>query len=259
MAALTRTGIVRLGAGALAVVAIACGGSSDTDLFGPSPGPDGPGEATGGAGGSNTAGSGGGATSATGGATSAGAAAGSGTGGATSGGSGGAGAATSAAGSSTAGSGGADATGGRWSSGGSWGGGSWSGGTGGNLPPPERTDDASVACGDSTCTVGDAGYCCFSVGDGEETTGRCDATGSQACAGGETRASCDGPEDCEAPAVCCATFQLLLPGLQLYTRFECANDCRSFNEQVACHPGDTCATGTCSGSLLLPDEYRVCQ
>jgi len=196
---------------------------------------------TGGAAGTSggTAGSGGG-----GGTTTSGGSGGSGGGVAGSGAQGGsAGAATGgSAGAASGGSAGA-ATGG--SAGAASGGAAGAGGSGGGQSGP------SVACGSAACPVSTS-YCCNHPNQPDE----CKTNGTSCTFGVEM--ACDGPEDCGAAQVCCAT--LFIQGKNVsYTSTACATTCSAKTERVVCGQSGTCPSGqTCGTSDLLP-PYKDCK
>lgn len=226
---------------------VACGGSSNSDLT------------ASGSGGSNAdASAGSGGSSATGGSAGSGATTSGGTGGAT----GGTGGAMGGSGGTTGGAGGA-----MGGSGGTTGGtGGAMGGTGGTTGGAGGTGGTSVGtthCGLKTCSVASQS-CCF----GDNVQPYCYKKGTFngcKCSGvlcEKAIVDCDGPEDCDAGQVCCATKGVT--GSH-FDRLTCTKYCQGgltgsagevchLNGSSTCTNGKACATDP----RLPPGGYGLC-
>jgi hypothetical protein len=167
------------------------------------------------------------------------------------------------------------------SSGNSGGGGSGgSEGTGGDVTTgPGSTGSgqpAMLACGDSSCPVGEDSACCWDdknfhgqpqaecvTGDPDEDN--C-ATSEDNPPGAETRIECQQPSHCEAGEVCCGERHSQMGVGTWYSETVCADDCDWPDIQL-CEPGYVCPTIetmggpvqlVCKPSQLLPPGYMVC-
>jgi len=208
----------RSAASVAAVLTLAVGCSSESDLFN---------EQTDGAAGTS-AGSGGagGSSSGTGGSSS-------GTGGSSSG--------TGGSSSGTGGSatGGASATGGTAGS-------SATGGAGGSGAVP----GATVVCGTTTCNLSNQ-MCC----DYHNTDPGCFEKGTYCFPGVDV--TCDGPEDCVSGQVCCAKV-LIHAQTAEYLSMTCQATCEAGDERVVCGSSGVCPSGqTCAESEIAP-PYLEC-
>jgi hypothetical protein len=123
----------------------------------------------------------------------------------------------------------------------------------------------TVYCGARSCS-GPTANCCY---DSDTTTGTCTAATSK-CPTTAGTFACDGPEDCDAREVCCATVSTLLqvitaPNHEYSTR--CATTCgtglilRDTAYAIVCkHPAD-CGTklgATCKAVVNMPKGMGVC-
>jgi len=112
----------------------------------------------------------------------------------------------------------------------------------GGFPADLAVAPVAVACGEMTCTDGNA--CCISRHQGM-TSYACMAT----CDPGEVSLSCDGPEDCPSTNACCATLVLgggmggMGSGMSSSASCESAtNDCSTGNLDL---PDRTITTKLC--------------
>jgi hypothetical protein len=159
---------------------------------------------------------------------------------------GGSGGDTTSAGGAGGGSGGGTTSAGG-AGGGSGGGTTSAGGNGtGGSPSGE-----SVACGNMACAL-PATSCCNNYNEPEE----CIAPGGD-CTYGVVLA-CDGPEDCGAGEVCCATLYTQGAG-NSYEYTSCASTCTGKDFRVVCGASGECPQGkTCGTSDILP-PYLDCK
>lgn len=231
---------------AFSVGFIACGGAEQKDLYGGSGGSS---SATGG----STSGGSGGASGGVAGVASTGGSSGmSGGGGTTSDGGG------------ASGSGGSSASGGTSASGGGGSGGSPSGGGGAGGAGGAASGVGVGPCGALTCAFSAGDACCKADNvplycSNEKVQNPCKCNGI-AC--GTLELTCDGPEDCSAPSICCAEKGLISSDWDVVS---CRESCKSdqpvgSTRREVCHPnGPLCASGTaCKPDPLLPPGYHTC-
>ena len=231
-----------------ALVALACGSSSDDQLFSGEPGA--------GAGGTSS----GGTVSATGGATASGGNAGSGgitsDGGSQSGGTSSGGTAatggTPAAGGSPTDAGALDSSAGGVASDAGGGAGGGTGGTGGEAGVRNDAGGADgpqggpgaglVECGGEPCDLVQGEFCCASAADG---TAECRSSGDE-CNDAPIR--CDADDDCSRGETCCG----IRTDSNVYTAFECRTNCDSGDTPIHCSKTSDCASGeVCCGERIL--------
>lgn len=106
-------------------------------------------------------------------------------------------------------------------------------GTGEDPSSSEAQSGVAIACDAVTCEQ----VCCPLSGNCAEETGIClDPT-----TGHGVYMKCDGPEDCTNGKVCCIGV-----GAAFYGSTECIapSECSESFQQIACHGGGDCPTGT---------------
>jgi hypothetical protein len=157
-------------------------------------------------------------------------------------------------GSSTASNGGTPSSGG---SGGTAGnaGGDAGGGSGGSTTTTSSgsggSSGQSIACENMNCAL-PGNHCCFNYNEPE----MCIMPGGD-CTYGVVLA-CDGPEDCGAGEVCCATLYTKGVG-NAYESVQCAATCTGKDFRVVCGASGDCPAGqTCGTSDMLP-PYLDCK
>jgi hypothetical protein len=112
--------------------------------------------------------------------------------------------------------------------------------------------DTDVACGPPSAPIScslDGNVCCTKLNMRPPADDYCQPTSGGACMTGFVPETCDGPEDCGAGQLCCASV----------TAIECTASSSCAQDNVVCHDHTNCANGyACCIDPSVGDKIGFC-